>query len=208
MLCLIMISHSVLLLWTKANLILFCSVFFLPIIQHRFLIGLQPLIWVIFGHYGGADLAWHNSVEMLQANNIMINTTTDESCEFLRQTVLEWVAAVSVVETRKGVSLHLLHLTFEPIRCGLDPLQVCYKICEPKQLFNCDEVCKGWEGTFASQDNRIKWYEDKFDIRPNDVAIVSSVPVQWNYSLPNGTVVQDEFFVEAQFNESGAVTQT
>lgn len=148
---------------------------------------------------------------MLQANNIMINTTTDESCEFFRQTVLEWVAAVGVVETRKGVrSLHLLHLTLEPLRCALDPLQICYKICEPKLVFNCDEVCKVWEGTFegTSFDNHIKWYEDTFDIRPNDVAVISSIPMQWSYSLPNGTVVQDEFFVKAHFNESGAVKQT
>lgn len=142
---------------------------------------------------------------MLQTNNIMINTTTDESCKFLLQTVLDWVAAVGIVQTQNRVSLHLLQLTLEPLRCGLDPTQVCQKICEPQKLFKCDEVCKGWEGSFG---NHIKWYEDKFDIRPNDVAIISSFPMQWNYSLPNGTVVQDEFFVKAHFNESGAVTQT
>ena len=66
---------------------------------------------------GGIDPALTESVEMLQANNMMVNTTTADSCEFLRQTVESWVATVGFVQNRNGVQLHLLHFTLEPVRC-------------------------------------------------------------------------------------------
>ena len=168
------------------------------------------MIPVIFSMYGGADRTLVNSVEMLQANNIMINTTTDEDCEFLRQTVADWVTAVGIHDSRRGnLSLHLLHLTIKPLRCDvLNQTRICLKVCEPHgNRLNCDVVCEGWAE--VNYRERLKWYEDQFDVRPNDVTtVVSSLRPQLNYSLPNGTVVEDTFFVEAHFNETVAVKMT
>jgi hypothetical protein len=164
---------------------------------------------VLFTENGGADRVLYNSVEILQANNMRINTTTDDSCEFLRQTVEDWVATVGMIRTRQGVSLHLLHFTLEPIRCdALNSTQICMSLCEPQvgKMLNSNAACHGW--TIKSEEERIKWYEDWFDVRPNDIYMEQSEVVPMNYSLPNGTVVEAEFFVMAQFNETVPVKQT
>lgn len=168
----------------------------------------MPLILVAFTPLGGIDSVWTNSVEMLQENNIRLNDTSADSCEFLRQTVEDWVATVGIIDNRHGVHLHLLHFKLEPVRCdSLNLADICMFICQPySKLLKCDNACKMW--TEDSSEERLEWYEDTFDVRPNDVVTVRSEVKPMRYSLPNGTVVEADFFVEAQFNETAIVTET
>jgi len=172
-----------------------------------FLIGLMPLIVVACTTLGGINTVWKNSVEMLQANNIAVNDTTADSCEFLRQTVEDWIASVGFVQSQNGLKPHLLHFTLEPVRCDtLNKTNICLLLCEPhSKVLECDALCNTWT---ESAEERFKWYEYEFDVRPNDiVAEHSEVKSMW-YSLPNGTVVEADFFVNAQFNESVSVKET
>jgi hypothetical protein len=149
---------------------------------------------------------------MLQANNLMINTTTDLSCEFFRQTVVDWMAVVGFIKNRRNdVTLHLLHLIIEPVRCGIanitDAPQTCKKICGDVSTLDCEQDCAGFAQ--HSDDERMAWYEETSSVRPNEITMVESrEPVQWTYSLPNGTVLEADFFVKAQFAESLPVKTT
>lgn len=168
----------------------------------------MPLILVACTPLGGINTVWTNSVKMLQANNIAVNDTTADSCEFLRQTVEDWVASVLFVESRHGMKPHLLHFTLEPVRCDtLNRTKICSLLCEPyTKVLKCDAACN-----MRAEDSvkeRLEWYEDEFDVRPNNIVTVHSEVKSMRYSLPNGTVVEAEFFVNAQFNESVSVTQT
>ena len=184
---------------------------FYSYIFRRFLIGLQPLIFVAFTPTGGIDSSLTNSVEMLQANNIAINTTTDESCDFLRQSVEDWISAVGFTHNYREVSLHLLQFTMEPVRCdSLDSEEICLKLCEPhKDIINCEAACGSLSGKERESNNvGIHWYTQNFNIRPNDIFKVETTHKTMNYSLPNGTVVEADFFVTAEFNETQSVKRT
>jgi len=186
----------------------YCSIinnfqFFRHLFHYRFLIGLSPLIYVAFTPLGGIDTVWQESVDLLQANNIRATNATDSSeCEFLRETVEDWVASVGFAAGRRGVHLHLLHFKIAPVRCDiLNKTQICSLICDPhKEMLNCDacdHVLEHSEG----------WYEDKFH-RPNNIYSVNSTEKQMNYISENGIVVEANFTVQAQFNEAASVQKT
>lgn len=164
---------------------------------------------VAFTRNGGTDQALKNSVIMLQANNIRINATTDDSCEFLHQTVQDWISTVFFTHHRRRLSLHLLHLTLEPVRCDIlnHSSQICAPLCEPyEDIIECSSACDGW--ITDSEEERIGWYEKRFDVRPNNIVTMTSSVVPSNYSLPNGTLVEAEFYVAAQYNEMSRVQET
>ncbi len=181
---------------------------FVTVFHNRFLIGLSPLIYVAFTPDGAIDTVWQESVDMLQANNIRAANATDTSeCEFLRETVEDWVASVGLIQYKRGVQVHLLHFKVEPVRCNiLNKTQICSLICEPHEEFlNCDACVGLFED---AEDKRLDWYEHEFDFRPNNIYSVNSTEEQMNYIAENGTVVEAKFTVQAQFNEAARVQNT
>ena len=173
------------------------------------MIGLSPLINVAFTPLGGVDTVCSESVDLLQANNIgATNATNSSECDFLRETVQDWVASLGFASHRKHVHLHLLYLTLEPVRCDvLNKTEICSLVCEsPTDLLDCNAACD--RKLESSEDERFKWYKEKFDIRPNDIYSVKSEEKKMNYISENGTVVEATFYVQAQFNETASVQKT
>ncbi len=181
---------------------------FVTVFHYRFLIGLSPLIYVVFTPDGAIDTVWQDSVDLLQANNVRAKNATDSSeCDFLRETVEDWVASVGVIELESGVQLYLLHFKLEPVRCDIpNKTQICSLICKPhEEVLNCDACVGLFED---AEGKRLDWYADEFQFRPTNIYSVNSTEEQINYIAENGTVVEAKFTVQAQFNEAVRVQNT
>jgi len=186
-----------------------------------FFIGLSSLIRVACMEYGGTNHQLVSSVKWLQANNLAADNTRNETCDFFRDTVLQWVAS-NIYDGGSDV-MHLLHLEIEPVRCdfqkGPDGSQsngvMGAALCGSSEalsrcdtLFSkrdCDHLCKVWLA--SDEQERQYYYETLFGIRPS-VTFSTTDGSYGTYSSLEGEIVNDYFSVSAEYNETKAVSQS
>eukprot|EP00571_Detonula_confervacea_P007093 CAMPEP_0172325602 /NCGR_PEP_ID=MMETSP1058-20130122/54451_1 /TAXON_ID=83371 /ORGANISM="Detonula confervacea, Strain CCMP 353" /LENGTH=863 /DNA_ID=CAMNT_0013042193 /DNA_START=534 /DNA_END=3125 /DNA_ORIENTATION=+ len=192
-----------------------------------FIIGLSPLVSVVVREYGGTNQQLQNSVELLQANNLALNNTNNETCDQLKDTITGWVksnvAETAIDGTKK---LHILALEIEPMRCdfqnsetdwGSDGAlaallcgnntsiqrQRCKSLLGVEE--SCDDLCRGWMQ--PSEELKLSILENVYGVRPSVTVSVENGE-NGTYSLPNGTQVSTFFSVSVIYNESLSVRRT
>lgn len=188
-----------------------------------FLIGLAPLVPVCLKAHGGTNQQPYNSVELLQANNLALNDTSNSTCDQLEATIFSWATSNAFeIDIRGNRRLHLLSLDIQPQRCafmtpgvnvGSLAAMYCnvefYSIvsakCEAMPWIDCKLLCEGWAKT--SEDERLSALEGIFGIRPS--VTISPMAGQ------NGTIVNDNgeeepayFSIDALYNEELSVKRT
>lgn len=161
-----------------------------------FLIGLYPLISVAVMPYGGTNQQPWNSVDVLQANNIVLNNTDNETCAQLNTTLVGWLKSNAIEHTVDGTDmLHILSLEVEPKRCGFQRRPGSNSILWPLLCRNhtmgadvmIDWLCHG----LPEEGMRHKVLEEHHDIRPSltiryqnkEEGTDSSVSVLYNETL-------------------------
>ena len=165
-----------------------------------------------------------SSVEYLQASNLAINGTDDESCAFFEETVVHWVASY-LFETNNGGSdtKSLLFLEIQPVRCdwqrgpegGETDGTLLSSFCGNSNMMAkcvnlhseelCQKLCESW--SISDQEERINYYEYTFGIRPSVTFSTSSGSIG-TYSTEEGEIVEDYFSVGALFNEQDSVSRS
>jgi len=180
------------------------------------LIGLAPLISVAFKSEGATNQELKNSVELLQANNLAILGSDDESCAQLEYVVADWIKA-NVLEPRvdgKKV-LHVVSVELEPIRCdfqsdhdgtGILTAIVCnegYSCDEKLGQENCKILCKA-SNQLVAEDGRLGPLDG---IRPS--VTIPMHDEKWSsYIAQNGTYINADFRVSVVYNEEVSVRRT
>jgi len=183
-------------------------------VRRSFLVGLLNMFPVVFMPYGGTNQQLHNSAVLLQANNLALNDTSDETCDDLQDTVLSW-AKTNLFHNKQ---LYVLQLQIQPLRCkfqlmpngtsaGLLGATVCRNsttITNCNNIFetDCQHFCNRWEQ--QSDEERIAYLVNEYGARQS---VLYNVTVDGDsaYSLPNGEVKSAYFSVHILFNEATSV---
>ena len=191
--------------------------------RNSFVIGVLQLMPVAFKENGGTNHQLVSSVELLQANNIAINVTDDSSCNYLQDTVTDWIAANAFEKDRNGNNiLHLLSLVIQPVRCefqtGADGLEndgiMSSTICRNDTITRCVnmfskemciDLCQGWG--LETDERRLDFYVESLGIRPSST-FSSMAGSNGTYSDKNGEIIEAYFSVSALFDESLAVKRS
>lgn len=167
---------------------------------------------VVVEYNGGTNQQLWTSVNLLQSNNVALNATDDESCNYFDQTVHNWITSNLLEEPNQGgYYLHLLSLDIQPARCQfqIDRMggMIWEELCAPRHVYECtnilsprgcQEFCTVWP-TY-DMEGRSDYAMRHFDIRPSMTVMTRSAGAG-SYTLENGTVVETDFYVEAIFNE-------
>jgi hypothetical protein len=180
-------------------------------------IGLQLVLSVLVQQNGGTNQQLWTSVDLLQSNNIAINTTDSESCEYFDQTVHEWIASnlIEYQYNEKDLYLHLISLDIHPTRCQfqLDHMSgmIWEELCAENHVYECTDIlssdgCKEFCTVWPTYDKeeRADYAVRHFHIRPS-MTVTTRSSGYGSYVLENGTVVETDFYVEAIFNERASV---
>lgn len=183
------------------------------------MIGLAPLVPVIFKQHGGTNQHLVTSVELLQSNNLALNSASNGTCLQLEETIVEWVRTNAFETSIHGTKfLHMLSLEVEPARCGFQsgdrdgPLAayVCtnYDLVERcRSLFgldNCHNLCVGWQT--PGKEDRMTYMEHMFGVRPSVTVTVENSEA--GTYMDGGEVVSAYFSVRVLYNEQLSVRRT
>ena len=190
---------------------------------YSFVIGLFPLIPVAFQAYGGTNQQPWNSVDLLQSNNLALNSTDNATCDYFRNTILLWSRTnVFEADVDGSKTLHILSLSVEPVRCPFqivdgaeDTATLAAVLCREKEtnekcaelipIESCERLCLGWAQ--ASEEDRLGFAETYLGVRPEvTISIAESYP--WTYSEPDGKIVAAIFSTRVLYNEELSVKRT
>ena len=193
-------------------------------LPRSFLIGLAPLIGVSFYTNGGINTQLVSSVELLQSNNLVLNSTDSTTCDQLRSTVLEWVKTNAFETSIDGgyQALHILSLSLEPKRCpfqyidGEDVGTLATIACRDEatidrcsellEVESCATLCEGWSKRTAVE--RLRFLETYWGVRPS-VTIPMNTSDPWSYeNVTSGEAVQADFSIDVLYNEELSVKRT
>lgn len=183
------------------------------------MISLQSIVSVVVEYNGGTNQQLWTSVDLLQSNNIALNATDNDTCDYFDQTVHNWISSNLLEEDHLGEpSLHLISLDIQPVRCHFQSNHlggmIWDELCAPNHVYDCtailspdgcQEFCTVWP-TYDMQ-ARSEYAIRQFDIRQSMVVRTRSAGYG-SYSLENGTVVQTDFSVEAIFNQRISVVSS
>ena len=192
----------------------------------RFLIGLSPLIPVVVKVDGGTNQHLQTSTELLQSNNLALNTVNNQTCDQFQHTIIDWIRSNTFEIGYDGSkNLHLLSLVVEPIRCDFQTMPdgstsadvgtlaaiACRNattIERCKSMLNvqdCRQFCLGWAMT--SEEDRLYYLEHFYGVRPSvTVSVEKEQP--GTYTTESGEVVSDDFSVRVLYNEGLSVRRT
>jgi hypothetical protein len=183
-----------------------------------FIIGLQPLLSVMFDANAGINGNNANSVELLNTFNLEFNATDSETCALFESTVGNWLKAYAYESTKLGVEKfwHLVDLQISPIRCDfqktmmdINPLKLCEMenplllsdSCSNRLGHNCFDYCSYQSSTVGHE-----WLIHY--TRQNTIFEVYTPEQFQTYTLANGTIISDVFSVRALYNEIESVSLT
>ena len=98
-----------------------------PILHFSFLIGLQPLVSVVFEPDGDTNQDNHNSAVLLNAYNLALNSTDNETCALLEETIEDWKKTYAFESTTYGdkTAKHLWCVDVLPKRCEFQSIYNC-----------------------------------------------------------------------------------
>lgn len=152
-------------------------------------------------------------MDLLQSNNIAMNATNEESCEYFDHTVHDWITSNLIEEGHSGDEfyLHLISLDIHPARCQFqfDHMggMIWDELCAPRHVYECTGIlsadgCKEFCTVWPTYDmeHRSDFVIRQFGIRPSMTVTTRSTGFS-SYTTENGTVVESDFYVEAIFNE-------
>ena len=174
------------------------------------------MISVAFKSEGATNQELKNSVQLLQANNLAILGSDDESCAQLEYLVADWIKA-NALETRvdgKKV-LHVVSVELEPVRCdfqsdhhgtGILTAIACkdgYSCDENLGRENCEILCKV-PYLLTAEDGR----PPPLDMIRPSVTIAMQDEKQSSFITQNGTYTDADFKVSVLYNEEVSVRRT
>lgn len=152
-------------------------------------------------------------MDLLQSNNIAMNATNEESCEYFDHTVHDWITSNLIEEGHSGDEfyLHLISLDIHPARCQFqfDHMggMIWDELCAPRHVYECTGIlsadgCKEFCTVWPTYDmeHRSDFVIRQFGIRPSMTVTTRSTGFS-SYTTENGIVVESDFYVEAIFNE-------
>ena len=183
-----------------------------------FIIGLQPLLSVMFDANAGINGNNANSVELLNTFNLEFNATYSDTCALFESTVGNWLKAYAYESTKLGVEKfwHLVDLQISPIRCefqktimDINPLKLCEMenplilsdSCSTRLGHNCFDYCS-YQSVTVGHEWLIHY------TRQNTIFEVYTPEQFQTYTLANGTIISDVFSVRALYNEIESVSLT
>jgi hypothetical protein len=154
-----------------------------------------------------------NQVRLLQASNVLANTTED--CEYLKSSVLAWFKSSSVVlvdfdliDEQNG-SIHVQWAQLLPVRCAWQREDGVITSCRSKYAaVDSASLCKYWNETVTQspEDASAQYFADRLGVRL--IGIVEVVNRQIGPANFSGGAVETEFFVRAIYNETHTIALT
>lgn len=111
-----------------------------PILHFSFLIGLIPLFSVVLEPDGDTNQDNHNSAVLLNAYNLALNSTDNETCALLKETIEDWKKTYAFESSIYGdkTSKHLWCVDVLPKRCEFQSIYNC-----TKRLTEAESFCTG-----------------------------------------------------------------
>jgi hypothetical protein len=145
-----------------------------------------------------------NSVELLNTFNLEFNATDIDTCIRFEYMVRNWLKAYAYESTKLGVKNFwlLVGLQISPVRCDFQKTIVDispWSLCDTMNpILSGSDYC-------AYQSSTV---DNARLIRQNTVFEVTTLETFQTYTLPNGTIVLEEFSVSASYNETESVSLT
>lgn len=184
----------------------FCTHLISPpssISHSSFLIGLQPLFSVLFEPYGGTNPDEENSAVLLNAYNLALNATDNETCALLEETIEDWAKTYSFESnffSEKSLSLWCLDV--QPKRCEfLYPWPDCpvrHNATVEDSFLWCNALC-----------NINSWLcTERCEVFRTNTLYFVTAEQPAIYSLPSGESVSADFAVHVVYNNLLSVRLT
>lgn len=166
---------------------------------------------MLLSGFGGNPVS-HNQVRLLQANNVISNTTGD--CAYLKSAVQAWFKSASVTQIDFGlvnganmkVLVHWAQLL--PVRCDWQRDDGVITYCLSDYEVAQDALCNYWDetATDSSFDPSPDYFAGKLGVRVGGmVEIVSQEIASADFDDGANTA---EFIVRAIFNETQTIALT
>jgi len=157
----------------------------------------------LFEPYGGTNPDLENSAVLLNAYNLALNATDNETCALLEETIQDWIKTYSFESnffSEKFLSLWCLDV--QPKRCGfLFPLPDCpvrNNATEEEGIRLCNALC-----------NIDSWLcSEKCEVFRTNTLYFVSAEQPAIYSLPTGESVSADFAVHVVYNKILSVRLT
>lgn len=164
------------------------------------IVSILPVIFFAAPH-GSTNPASYKSVELLQANNLLVTSIDDVSCQYLETAINAWVASLAKANVDSNdyrgserTATHLLWAQLLPARCGIRDDGVI-TLCSPG--FDSDK-CNDW-GSAPADEVSVDSIAQRLGLR---TGVIASHSVQETINLNGNKTV---FSVSAMFNEGHSV---
>jgi len=167
------------------------------------IVSFLPVIFFMAPH-GSTNPASYKSVELLQANNLLVISEDDVSCQYLETAIDAWVASLAKANIDSNdyagserSTTHLLWAQLLPARCGMRDDGVI-RLCPPSQYYYDSAICNDWGSVRADEVSKDSIAE-RLGLRSG---VIASYSVEQNSTF-NGN--ETLFSVSAMFNEGHSV---
>jgi hypothetical protein len=118
----------------------------LSILHSSFLIGLLPLLGVMLEPDGATNQDNYNSAVLLNANNVALNSTDNETCALLKETIEDWGKTYAFESTiGDKTAVHLFCVDVYPKRCEFQSNYNCTMYLTEAASF-CTDRCNNNTG--------------------------------------------------------------